>query len=553
MAEKVRFEDIPHYKAQFENIISDLKVKVDELGKTLKRNPDSDYDENYTPDSMLFSPIGDRKYTYDLPRVSTDVKPKRSNTQSGGSYSLYTSKQQPQGELSERDAITITEANPPRRSQGTASKHESRLLFSDDYGKSAEMSERELIYSNRPTSVRKNTEGIQSKRAASQPREPSSYQERDRVSSNTNKPVPLRLSSHTADYTSSNTSNPPLVSSNRATSNPIYNLANCPQPYATSTPIFQLNSTSTESVPHKHVTFKTSRKEKEPDKFDGKNVDWRDYIVHFEQTASWNGWDDDEKAQQLCMSLRGPAQKLLGDARPEELEDYLALKNMLTRRYAPKERTTAYRVEFNSRMRNRNESLPDYGYALRRLVRLAYPGHEQTEDLAIDQFIKGLENFEMQKRVQFSHPTSLETAIAVAIEYEAFVGSTSKDVRKPKEEPKEYAVQAIKQTDQANAKNKGEAELANLTQTLMNCFQDLNKKIDDFSKSIPDKCTKCSRFGHSQDKCNTPYCSHCKKFGHWTKNHRDNYQSNRQNRYQNQDLNNQGLNQGPETQPPVQK
>ncbi|CAG2194353.1 unnamed protein product [Mytilus edulis] len=154
----------------------------------------------------------------------------------------------------------------------------------------------------------------------------------------------------------------------------------------------------------RHVSFnhpkpRILRREREPDKFDGKSVDWQDYIVHFEQTAQWNDWDDESKAQQLCMCLRGTAQKLLGDA-----------KSNIWRK---------------------------------------------TEDLAIDQFIRGLGNFDVQKRVQFSHPTTLESAIALAIEYEAFVGSMSTEVRKPKEQTEEHAaaIQSVKRSDKNDKGN----------------------------------------------------------------------------------------------------
>ena len=40
----------------------------------------------------------------------------------------------------------------------------------------------------------------------------------------------------------------------------------------------------------------THRKVKEPNTFDGKSSEWRDYVVHFECVASWNGWTEFEKA-----------------------------------------------------------------------------------------------------------------------------------------------------------------------------------------------------------------------------------------------------------------
>ena len=64
-------------------------------------------------------------------------------------------------------------------------------------------------------------------------------------------------------------------------------------------------------VPHSQQPKQdVKNKQIDPDKFDGRAVEWRDYIVHFEQVSTWNGWSDSEKAQQLVISLRGQAQKL---------------------------------------------------------------------------------------------------------------------------------------------------------------------------------------------------------------------------------------------------
>lgn len=115
--------------------------------------------------------------------------------------------------------------------------------------------------------------------------------------------------------------------------------------------------------------FRPYRKEKEPEKFDGRSVDWKDYFVYFEQCADWNRGSEKDKAQQLSMSLRGTAQKLLGDMKPDIVGSYE--RSVLAQRFKPKERVTAYRCEFRSRIRKAGESLPDFGYALRRFVKLA--------------------------------------------------------------------------------------------------------------------------------------------------------------------------------------
>lgn len=338
------------------------------------------------------------------------------------------------------------------------------------------------------------------------------------------------------------------------------NEANRPILRGSSDEIAELSSeeiTPRNSIPmsRKQISFMNEphaplmRREKEPDKFDGKSVDWQDYIVHFEQTARWNHWSEIEMAQQLSISLRGTAQKLLGDAKPEILNNYNQLKEMLNQRFAPKERVTAYRVEFNSRMRKKNESLSDYGYALRRLSRLAYPNHHMTEDLAIDQFIRGLENFELQKRVQFSHPSTLESAIAVAIEYEAFVGSTC-EVRKPKLTENEYPVQSIKKSEvkASHKTEKDNSDLVEFSKTLMEGLQELKKKIDEVAKAMPIQCTRCTRYGHNYTECKVPKCSKCKKMGHVAKNCRSNQNRNKTDQSnESQTLNHPGLGSGPRT------
>ncbi|CAG2241344.1 unnamed protein product [Mytilus edulis] len=258
-----------------------------------------------------------------------------------------------------------------------------------------------------------------------------------------------------------------------------------------------------------------SRREKEPEKFDGKSTDYKDYMVHFEQTATWNGWSDDEKAQQLTMSLRGSAQKILGDLKAEQLKNYEELKKILCQRFNPKERVAAYRCEFRTRIRRQNESLQDYGYALRRLVCLAYPDSDFNyvlEELAINQFTNGLGNFEMQKQVQFSHPKTIESAIAYAVEYEAFVG-TQADIRKPKDKEAEfnikYPVQAVKKQDIDKPKPEE-------CKTQTNASEEALIKVLDYFKEISQKLTQMS-LPRNQERHNfrTPIrCYNCGELGH---------------------------------------
>ena len=279
-----------------------------------------------------------------------------------------------------------------------------------------------------------------------------------------------------------------------------------------------------------------SRREKEPDKFDGKSVEWKDYVVQFEEVARWNCWDEREMAQQLCMSLRGTAQKLLGDLTPEQLHSYSELKHTLAQRFNPQEREAAYRCEFRTRCRRKGENPSDFGYALRRLGCLAFPDipHNARELYVIDQFIQGLGSLEIRKHVQFHHPKTLEAAISLAIEFEAFEGSSNlSNQRKPHSvrfEDEVLPVNIINSEKLHKKEAKMEAktsEMGVLINTMKTCFENLSKQLRSTSPSRSVECYKCHEMGHYSMECpqNTRArspdrlveCYNCHEKGHYSR------------------------------------
>ena len=66
----------------------------------------------------------------------------------------------------------------------------------------------------------------------------------------------------------------------------------------------------------------------EPETFDGSTsgAEISEYLIHFEQVADWNQWDDSQKAKMLKFKLRGEAQKFVSTLTYLQVTNYATLK-----------------------------------------------------------------------------------------------------------------------------------------------------------------------------------------------------------------------------------
>ena len=260
----------------------------------------------------------------------------------------------------------------------------------------------------------------------------------------------------------------------------------------------------TSSLPSHPIT---GRKEKEPDKFDGRTVEWKDFIVHFEQVSDWNRWSYQEKSQQLVMCLRGEAQKLLGDLTVALRSDYDQLKSVLTKRFNPQELVIAHRCEFRTRRRKHGENPSDYGYALRRLGCLAFPKmtYDDREINILEQFINGIGNSAIHDHVIFHHPTTLEAAISLAIEFESVKGPQL-SVLKPVHVGD--SVNTVQSKSEVHETHKPEPykEMTELMKLMKSCVDKLSKfrPHGNWKKSgnmTQTECYACHNLGHIAKYC----------------------------------------------------
>ena len=171
-----------------------------------------------------------------------------------------------------------------------------------------------------------------------------------------------------------------------------------------------------------------------PDHYDEK-TSWTEYLGHFEICAELNEWSNLQKAQYLCVSLRGAAAQVLRSMPREQLHVYRDVVRALNRRFNPENQTELFRAQLKNRHQRQNESLPELAQELRRLVQLAYPtaSLDILDVLGKDQFIDALDDSEIRWRVYQIKARTLDDAVCAAVEMEAYKKAESQrsHFRKP--------------------------------------------------------------------------------------------------------------------------
>jgi hypothetical protein len=247
-----------------------------------------------------------------------------------------------------------------------------------------------------------------------------------------------------------------------------------------------------------------------PDQFTGK-TSWGEYISHFKICAELNAWDEQERIQYFCYSMRGAASQFLGTIPEYQQRSFRRLMEAFSRRFNPNSQSELYRVQLRNRTRNTNESLPELGQDIRRLVQLAYPEAPPAlvEMLGKDHFIDAIEDQDMRWRMYQAKVRDLDEAIGIAVEVEAY-----KNAEKQRCQPKKLLreVQAHKGAEASSSSKGLERQILELKKQ-MEEMQQLMK--GNFKKKV---CYGCGEEGH--------FIRECRKSGNFFAPRRPNQASN---------------------------
>ncbi len=176
--------------------------------------------------------------------------------------------------------------------------------------------------------------------------------------------------------------------------------------------------------------------------YDG-DSSWKDYLVQFEMVSELNEWPESTKAMELATSLRLQAQGVLSDIDPAERKNFNHLVKALTDRFEPDNLCELFRAQLKHRLRTKEEPLVEVASDIKKLVRKTYPTSslQMRDTLARDCFVDSLSSPEMEWAIYQGKPQTIEDAVRLGLEYEAFQTGRRRSsgeqrlVRRQQEEP----------------------------------------------------------------------------------------------------------------------
>ncbi|GFV82294.1 retrovirus-related Pol polyprotein from transposon 412 [Trichonephila clavipes] len=222
--------------------------------------------------------------------------------------------------------------------------------------------------------------------------------------------------------------------------------------------------------------------------YDGKSS-WQVYKTQFSIVADANQWDSQTKACQLAASLRADAADILQTLPETQRLDFDALVNALELRFGEKCVKDYSRLQLKSRQQKVSETLQELATDVERLSHLAFSDcpTEVREVLALQHFIDGVRDLEIQKALRMADLKDLKGALVFAMKFEAAQQATRKD---------RHPIRAVNESDTSNSSVE---RLERQMRSFMNRVESLMSQKADGKKTL--KCWTCGREGHLQRSC----------------------------------------------------
>ena len=158
-------------------------------------------------------------------------------------------------------------------------------------------------------------------------------------------------------------------------------------------------------------------------RFNNKSLNWPAWFQHFRAVADVHGWSKDQRVLQLVSYLDETAMNVAQELVDNELYNYDVLVKLLSDRFDPASRVSAFRSQFHGRSRRHHEDADAFADALVELCQVGYPQSppELRQELIAEQFVRGQSDPELKKYlwvvIRTQKDRKLQTLIEVCTDF----------------------------------------------------------------------------------------------------------------------------------------
>ena len=153
-------------------------------------------------------------------------------------------------------------------------------------------------------------------------------------------------------------------------------------------------------------------------RFNNKSLNWPAWFRHFRAVADVHGWSKDQRALQLVSYLDETAMNVAQELGDADLYNYDVLVKLLSDRFDPASRVSAFRSRFHGRSRRHHEDADTFADALAELCRVGYPQSpaELRQELIAEQFVRGQSDPGLKKYLWVVIRTQMDRKLQTLIE-----------------------------------------------------------------------------------------------------------------------------------------
>ena len=261
---------------------------------------------------------------------------------------------------------------------------------------------------------------------------------------------------------------------------------------------------------------------KNPADYDG-TQSLRDYLKHFERCSVVNGWNQEEAALFLAAGLRGEAQKVLNGMSDSDCRNYAKIVDKLELRFGVEKQRELHQVRLHNRRQLENESVQALAADIRSLSSLAYQdlSPDTQERFAVQHFIDALKDRDDRLKLRRDKPRTLDDALSLACELEAFRLVDGDEWRSP------LQVRSVDEADKEPDLLKAQLDMLRSDilvqeqrqETQQVAMQQLVEQMQQLSKSLSLNTSGSQQLlPPSRYSNRNVQCWNCKLFGHYRRN-----------------------------------